>query len=199
MHVVSTYFREVFVTASFSDSVLLSVLQDVMNKRIDARMREASISPCCRNAFANLKPAIKNEKGAVEANVLVKKVTWEQDSDWRAMNEPAFIVSNPHEGSYKLGSDVIVQQSHNSRQDGPPCQLQETTVDTEVEKIDNKEEIFGTLAEEIDSENCTNRQRKVQRWAALSLHPQVASHDASLGLFRETVQVVVLQYSGVLL
>lgn len=158
-------------------------LQDVMHKRIDVRIREeVSIPTCYSNGFANLKPVIKQEKEVEKPKApSVKQVTWEQDSDWIAMNEPT--VSYSHEESkesaaafvvpvhvivpksHNSGSTILLPSDNNALQDDHPCQLKETRVGTDVAKNNNnnKEGVFNSFADEIDREDCTNRQKKVHR------------------------------------
>lgn len=113
-----------------------------MNESI---MPEVSIPP-----LSNLTPATKR-----------KKVSWEQDSDWIAMNEP---VSIAHEESNKVESVAQVQQSRNCLVQSPPSVLPRTNseakeprADTDMGKIIDKEGSF-------DSEICITSgpcQRKV--------------------------------------
>lgn len=133
-------------------------VEDVMNNR---RMHEVSIPTT--NALSDWQPAMKKEKGMVEAKVLEKKVAREQDRNWIGANEP---ISNAQEVMNTVEESVsevqqnqsFVQDPPSLLQDSPPFLLKEARADTEVGKI-NKEWSFDSR----DSENCTtsgNYQRK---------------------------------------
>ena len=143
-----------------------------MNKRVDARTREVLFPTSCSDAFPRREPESHgilrcSDEETVEAKVSVKRVTFEQDSDW--IHEPSTVAPVPD----SLKEDVIVQQNRNrvqappsgssvlrsdsGSQDGPLCQNE---VDVDVGKIAE----FSNSSDEIDSEKCTTsgrRQRKV--------------------------------------
>jgi len=126
-------------------------------------MHEVSIPT--NNAFSDWQPAMKKERGTVEAKILEKKRGREQDSNWIGTNEP---ISNAHEVINTVEESVLEVQQSRSCVQSPPSLLQgsplflskEARVDTEVGKI-NKE----CRLDSRDSENCTtsgNYQRKVR-------------------------------------
>lgn len=122
-------------------------MQGAINKRT---MHEVSIP-----SYSNLQPATTAKQGVKEPTRLVKRVTWEQDSDWIAMNEPVSIAAEENnEVECAVSKQSVVQPP-------PSCNSQHkgTRLGTEgVKIIDDKKGSFG-------SENGTasaNCHKKVQ-------------------------------------
>ena len=173
-----------------------------MNKKIDARIRDVSFPTSCSNTLPNTKPATRKEPEShsiwhgssdeerVKAKVSVKRVTWEQDSDWihEPPAAPAFPVPDSLKESSKVESakDFVVQQNRNrvqappsgtnilpsdsSSHDGPLCQEEGIRVQIDAAKSSKKSPSTEFATDEIDSEKCTTsgrRQRKV-RWSGFS-------------------------------